>query len=212
MHELDHLLWEELRLSEGEKRFADATGVTPAFGGEHPHAGTHNSLLSLGRGKYLEVIALDPARPETANLLKEVPLGFTPRLFTFGVKAYDLALVEKLVEEAGLNITGLHDISRLSPEGHVLKWRTVVVGGHDFGNFIPFFTRCGEMVHPSQTSPQGCELLEFSVGHPQHLELVQLYKALRVNVPVVESQHPELRAVLSTPKGVVTLSSNGLQT
>jgi hypothetical protein len=28
MHELDHLMWEELRLKEGERRFAELTGVT----------------------------------------------------------------------------------------------------------------------------------------------------------------------------------------
>ncbi len=210
MHELDHLLWEELRLSEGEKRFAEATGVTPAFGGEHPGAGTHNSLLSLGRGKYLEIIALNPAHPKAANLLKETPPGFTPRLFTFGVRAYDLTFVERLVEDADLNVAGLHDVSRLSPNGQVLEWRTVIVGGHDFGNLVPFFTRCGDMDHPSQTSPKGCELLEFSVGHPDHHELSRVYKALRVNVPVFGSEHPQLRAVLATPRGVVTLSTKGL--
>ena len=212
MHELDHLLWEELRLGEGEKRFAEATGVTPAFGGTHSNTGTHNSLLSLGQETYLELIALDPAHPKSAGLLKKVPPGFTPRLFTFGVRAYDLALVERLIGDAGLNIASVHDVSRLSPDSQVLEWRTVVVGGHDFGSFVPFFTRCGDMAHPSQTSPQGCELLEFSVGHPDHHELSRTYKALRVNVPVFGSEHPQLRAVLATPKGVVTLSTKGLQT
>ena len=212
MHELDHLLWEELRLSEAEKRFAEATGVTPAFGGAHPGMGTHNSLLSLGRETYLELVALDPAHPESAGLLEKTLPGFTPRLFTFSVRAYDLTLVERLVHDAGLNIASVHDVSRLSPEGHALEWRIVVVGGHDFGPFVPFFTRCGDMVHPSQSSPQGCELLEFSVGHPDHHELSRTYKALRVNVPVFGSEHPQLRAVLATPKGVVTLSTKGLQT
>ena len=211
MHELDHLLWEELRLSEGEKRFAEATGVTPAFGGAHPDMGTHNSLLSLGREKYLEIVALDPAHPKSAGLLEKIPPGFTPRLFTFSVRAYDLTLVEELVQDAGLNIASLRDVSRLSPDGHALEWRIAVVGGHDFGALVPFFTRCGDMVHPSQTSPQGCELLEFSVGHPDHHELFRVYKALRVNVPVFRSKHPQLRAVLATPRGVVTLSTKGLR-
>jgi hypothetical protein len=57
MHELDHLLWEELRLEESEQRFTELTGVRPAFGGTHPNQGTHNSLLSLGQGKYLELRA-----------------------------------------------------------------------------------------------------------------------------------------------------------
>lgn len=207
MHELDHLLWEELRLSEGEKRFAALTGVTPAFGGKHPDNGTHNSLLSLGQEKYLEIISLDPTHPKAANLPKETPLDFTPRLFAFGVRTYDLAHVEKLVKASSLKVLDMHNISRQSPDGQTLTWQTVVVGDHDFGHLIPFFTRCGDMVHPSETAPQGCNLLEFSVGHPQHQELSRLYARLEIDVPVLESDHPRLRAVLSTPKGKVVLDS-----
>lgn len=90
MHELDHLLWEEIRLDEGEKRFAELTGVRPAFGGTHPEQGTLNSLLSLGQGKYLELIALDPTQAKAANLPKERLANFTPRLFAFAVRTYDL--------------------------------------------------------------------------------------------------------------------------
>lgn len=209
MYELDHLMWEELRLSEGERRFAALTGVTPAFGGNHPDMGTHNSLLSLGQGKYLEIIALDPAHLKAANLSEETLSNFTPGLFAFGVRTYDLARVGQLVSAGGLKVSDVHSISRQSPDGRMLRWQTVVVEGHDFGAFIPFFTLCGDMVHPSETAPKGCDLLEFSVGHPQHRQLSELYAALKINVPVLESEQPQLRAVLSTPKGKVVLDSGG---
>lgn len=209
MHELDHLIWEELRLSEGERRFSDLTGVTPAFGGNHPGTGTHNSLLSLGRGKYLEIIALDPAHLQAANLPEETLSNFTPGLFAFGVRTYDLLRVGQLISAGGLKASDVHNISRQSPDGRMLRWQTVVVEDHDFGDFIPFFTLCGDMVHPSETAPKGCELLEFSVGHPQHRELSRLYAALEVDVPVLESEQPQLRAVLATPKGKVVLDSSG---
>lgn len=207
MLELDHLLWEEFRLDEGEKRFAELTGIMPAFGGTHPDAGTHNSLLSLGHGKYLEIIAPDPTHLNWAHLPKEAPANFRPGLFAFAVRTYDLVLVEGLIERAGLNVGSRHNVSRQLPNGEVLKWESILVGGHTFGNFIPFFTYCGDMIHPSETSPKGCELLEFSVGHPESRELSRLYKVLQVNVPVFHSESPQLRAVLSTPKGSVTLRS-----
>lgn len=207
MYELDHLIWEELRLSEGERRFAALTGVTPAFGGRHPDTGTHNSLLSLGQEKYLEIVSLDPSHPKAAQLPEETPPEFTPRLFAFGVRTYDLAPVEQLVKVSGLKVEHLHDITRQSPDGQTLTWQTVVVGGHDFGNLVPFFTRCGDMIHPSETAPKGCELLGFSVGHRRHQELSRLYAALEINVPVFESEQPQLRAVLATPKGEVVLDS-----
>ena len=38
-------------------------GVTLEPGGKHPQMGTHNRLLSLGPGEYLELIAIDAAAP-----------------------------------------------------------------------------------------------------------------------------------------------------
>jgi Glyoxalase-like domain len=207
MHDLDHLLWEEFRLREGEERFTELTGVTPVFGGTHPGQGTHNSLISLGHGKYLELIALDPEQATTVDLSTQAPANFTPRLFAFAVRTYDLNLVKSLIKEAGLEVSGIYDVSRQLPSGEMLNWRSIFVGGHDFGNFMPFFTQCGDMKHPSETSPNRCELLEFSVGHPEYEELSHLYKLLQVNVPVFWSEYPQLSAVLSTPKGKVTLNN-----
>lgn len=116
-------------------------------------------------------------------------------------------LVEKLIQKAGLEVAGLYEVSRQSPSEEMLNWRSIFVGGHSFGNFMPFFTQCGDMAHPSETSPKGCELLEFSVGHPESEMLSSFYKILQVNVPVFQSEYPELLAVLSTPKGKVTLNN-----
>jgi hypothetical protein len=208
MHELDHLLWEEFRLDEGEKRFAGLTGVVPAFGGKHPDRGTHNSLLSLGKGKYLELVALDVEQAKANDLPKEAPVNFVPRLFAFAVRTYDLNFVEKLIQKAGLEVSGIYDVSRQSPSGELLKWQSIFVGGHSFGNFMPFFTQFNGTKHPSETSPEGCKLLEFSVGHPESETLENFYKALQVNVPVFWSEHPELRAILLTPRGKVTLNNH----
>ena len=205
---LDHLLWEEFRLEEGETRFADLTGVSPAFGGAHPDRGTHNSLLSLGEGVYLEIIAPNPAQAEAFGFPEEAPPGFEPGLFAFGMKSDDLEHVRHSVERAGLSASSLQDVSRERPNGEVLRWQTLIIEGHDFGHVVPFFTRSDGAPHPSETPPKGCELLEFSVGHPENEKLSRLYDALEVNVPVFPSEQPRLRAVLATPKGEVTLNSH----
>ena len=205
---LDHLLWEEFHLEEAQRRFADLTGITPEFGGAHPDRGTHNSLLSLGGGCYLEIIAPDSAQTEAFGFPKEVPPGFEPGLYTFGMRSDNLDHVRHLAERAGLSASSPQDVSREGPNGEVLRWQTLIVGGHDFGHALPFFTRFDGVLHPSETSPKGCELLEFSVGHPDNTKLSRLYDALDVNVPVFWSEQPRLRTVLATPKGEVTLNSH----
>ncbi len=214
MHELDHLLWQERDLREGEARFSELTGVTPAYGGLHADGGTHNSLLSLGGETYLELIAPNPERPEhlnpehpgTGGLLENVPPDAAPGLFTFAVKAADLNLVERSAQTSGLEVSRQRG-GRKTPSGETLTWETATLKNHDFGGYVPFFIRWGEVVHPSETAPRGGELLEFSVGHPRHQELAELYAALEVEVPVFDADHPRLRATLQTPKGRTVLES-----
>lgn len=204
MHELDHLLWEERDLGAGEARFADLTGVAPAYGGPHADGETHNSLLSLGRGRYLELIALDPEHPGTGGLLEHAPPDFKPGLFTFAVKASDLGLLERSATATGLE-TFRQRGGRTTPGGETLTWETATVKNHDFGPLVPFFIRWGRVVHPSETAPQGCELLEFGVGHSRHRDLAELYAALKIDVPVFRAEQPRLRATLRTPKGELVL-------
>lgn len=207
MHELDHLLWEERNLREGEMRFAERTGVTPAYGGPHTEGGTHNSLLSLGGETYLELIAPDPEHPGTGGLLENSSPDAAPGLFTFAVKAADLNLVEQLAQASGLEVLRRRG-GRTTPSGETLTWETLSVSNHEFGGFVPFFIRWGEVAHPSGTAPRGCELLEFSAFHPRHRELAGLYTALRLAVTVFEAEQPRLRATLSTPEGELELSSS----
>jgi hypothetical protein len=158
MHEVDHILWEESNLQEGEQRFAGITGVTPVFGGKHPGRGSHNSLLALGGNKYLEIIAPDPEQAAAANLTaanfltaanlnQEKLANFTPRLLTFAVRAYDLTHAQKLMKEAGLEASDLRDGSRQLPSGGMLKWQSMSAGGHEFGRLIPFFIQWGDTTH-----------------------------------------------------------------
>ena len=59
----DHLAIAAESLDEGAAAVEAALGVALGPGGEHAAMGTHNRLLSLGPGEYLEVIAINPAAP-----------------------------------------------------------------------------------------------------------------------------------------------------
>ena len=54
---LDHLVWCVNSVSEGMDMFEALTGVRPCTGGQHLGLGTHNALVSLGDGLYLEILA-----------------------------------------------------------------------------------------------------------------------------------------------------------
>lgn len=63
----DHIAIAARSLDEGAAWLADRLGVAPEPGGKHPLMGTHNLLLSLGSGEYLELIAVDPDAPDPAR-------------------------------------------------------------------------------------------------------------------------------------------------
>src|ERR1700754_2045952 len=58
---LDHLVIAARTLEEGAQFVAAKFGVETVAGGAHPLMRTHNRLLNLWGGAYLEVIAIDPS-------------------------------------------------------------------------------------------------------------------------------------------------------
>lgn len=67
MLELDHLVVSAATLDEGAAWVYDSLGIAPGPGGRHAHMGTHNRVMRLGPGEYLEVIAVDPEAPQPAH-------------------------------------------------------------------------------------------------------------------------------------------------
>src|SRR5688572_3845719 len=55
--QFDHLVIAVRSLEEGVAEFERLTGIKAGPGGRHPGRGTENALVSLGGGKYLEIIA-----------------------------------------------------------------------------------------------------------------------------------------------------------
>ena len=61
--ELDHLVIAAASLERGVAFLENRLGVTVPEGGKHPLMGTHNRLMQIGTGAFLEIIAIDPDAP-----------------------------------------------------------------------------------------------------------------------------------------------------
>src|SRR4051812_10746015 len=95
----DHAVLAARTLAEGVAWLESRLGVPMAKGGKHVLMGTHNRLLSLGPGRFLEMIAIDPeaAPPGRARWFEldepamQRRLAEGPALITWAVQADDVA-------------------------------------------------------------------------------------------------------------------------
>jgi hypothetical protein len=105
---LDHLVIAARTLEEGAQFVAAKFGVETAPGGAHPSMRTHNRLLNLWGGAYLEVIAIDPAAPAVE----------TPRPRFFGL---DDPAQQQRIAEHGPQL--VHWVARVDRPKSLTRWR-----------------------------------------------------------------------------------------
>jgi hypothetical protein len=205
---VDHLLLGTRDLDAGIEWVANRFGVKAAVGGSHPGRGTRNALIAFGRRRYLEIIAPDPAQPPE-NLTRDLRALDEPRLIAWASASGDLGGLVRRLQERGQRVTGPLDGSRIRPDGRKLAWRTLALQAafeQDGTDPIPFFIQwSAESSHPSQDSPQGCDLIAFAIEHPNADAVRSLLAQAGIDAEVRQAKVCRLAATLDTPKGRVVL-------
>lgn len=203
---IDHLVWGTGDLDAAVAQFETMSGVRAAPGGSHPGRGTRNSLLSLGPGCYLEILAPDPAQPPTRTFLLP-PNIERPFLLSFAVACSDIEATADAIAKAGFVRPEVNPMSRRTQSGAELNWRLATITDHPFGLTVPFLIDWGSTPHPSASAPGGdvCHLTELRAFHPDAAGLGRLMRAVGVDV-TCEAGEAGLRATLQTPRGEVMLA------
>ena len=206
MIELDHLAIAAQSLDEGRARVEQALGVTLQPGGQHPHFGTHNLLLGLEDGLYLEVIAIDPEAPKP-----DYPRWFdldrfqgAPRLNNWICRTDDMAGTLAMLPQAGKPIA----LSRGD-----LRWQMAVPkdGILPFDGMFPALIEWQCVGHPAGLlRATGCRLQRLTVSHPQAGSLKAQIGDMLSDDRVHIAQGPAgLQAEFLTPAGVRLLQGSG---
>ena len=202
---VDHFMWAAVDLDKATAEFENLTGVRPEFGGRHPGFGTHNALVSLANGSYMEVLALDPEQSADNPIVREIAELQSPEILAFHLQRSDLESIVETLQELEIPFTGPLDLGRKRPDGTELRWRLLFPESPTFRHALPIFIDWMDAPHPSASAPSGCTLTHFEVGHTRPEELKNIYRRLGVTVEVVKSENAHAKAILDTPKGEVIL-------
>ena len=201
---IDHLIVGARDLDAAVEELSRRTGVRASFGGEHPGRGTHNALLSLGDGAYLEILAPNPREASTLPVVGELQALENPTPIGWAVTVDDVARTRSMLEAHGLRLSPTRPGSRERPDGGRLEWETFGIAVPEHA-LAPFFIRWGASTpHPSTTSPAGCTLRSLSFTDPQG-SLASMLSPLELPVTVSPGPEPRMRVVLSCPGGTVEL-------
>lgn len=106
-------------------------GFQVIAGGAHPKMGTHNALVPLADGVYLELIGVQDrslARrfPHTRHVLEA--LARPNRLALFALDTDDVGAEAVAARARGLEITDAEEGERVRPDGQRVVWRTAHPG------------------------------------------------------------------------------------
>ncbi|MEU5881362.1 VOC family protein [Spirillospora sp. NPDC047279] len=198
---LDHLVYATPDLAAAVADIAARTGVRPVEGGPHPGLGTRNHLLGIGGGAYLEVIGPDPDQPDP-----DVPRPFgiddlaAPGLVAWAAGTTDLDGIAERARAAGRDPGPATDMSRVRPDGEVLRWRLTPPRT----GVLPFLIDWGETAHPAGALPV-VPLRSFEAVHPDPAAVRGDLAALGAELTVRQGPGPALIARLDGPEGPVTL-------
>jgi hypothetical protein len=203
--ELDHLVVAARTLQEGARYVEQLLGVATQPGGKHSRLGTHNRLLNLGDGAYLEIIAIDPEgnapfQPRWFGLdLPEMQkrLESGPKLVHWVARTDD---IQRDTEASVVPLGTIHPMERGD-----FKWRITIPadGSLPAGGIAPTLIQWDVDDHPTRRLPDsGCKLHALRATHPEAAAFGLLPYILLHASPAVS-----LQAVITTPRGMATLAS-----
>ena len=206
----DHLVIAARTLEEGVEWVERRLGVEMGPGGKHDVMGTHNRLLALGPGRFLEVMAIDPEAQapmqprwfDLDNPAMHARLARGPALIHWVARTDD---IEAAVEAATTNHPEIIPVSRGK-----FRWKIGVprdghlAAGGISPTIIQWFSD-----HPTDVLPDaGCRLESLVLRDPEAPSILHAlrFAGLAADDPV-QSHHEGmgLEAHIRTPRGMVDI-------
>ena len=207
MRRIDHIVYAVPNLHEAVETFNARLGVTAHIGGRHLNRGTHNALVNLGKGAYLELIAVDHDNHNfVGNRWMGIDLLDKARVVRWSMRSEDINRDARWLRMKAPNLSTIVEGSRLTTDGDELAWKMTLPGSSPMVEIIPFFTDWSESsFHPCDRLVEEVELLSISITGSRVRDLEFFQADLNFPLKLVEAQEARIRIEIKTPSGVFTL-------
>ena len=133
---LDHFVVTVEDLEQSIKDYKDL-GFRVMYGGKHASGTTHNALIPLTDGVYIELIAEtgdDPTTTDVEDFRSFFQWGYGPAGYALSTDDLDEDVAD--MKSRGVLVSDIRDGSRELPDGRVLKWRIAHVDEQVFPLFL----------------------------------------------------------------------------
>ena len=199
MIQFDHIAIAGETLAVAQAHVEEALGVSLQPGGEHEVFHTHNTLLGLDEGLYLEAIAINPnaPTPDRPRWFDLDRFSGAPRLTNWICRTENMeAALAALPEGSGAPV----QLQRGD-----LRWRMAVPssGVLPFDNCAPAVIQWQTTQHPAtMLAPSGVRLRRLTVQHPNVSILAESLNGLINDDRIAFETGPAaLHASFETPHG-----------
>jgi len=166
---LDHVIYGVSNLESAVRRFADEYGLESVGGGEHREFGTRNAIVPVGRGQFIELMAIaDKGSQHPLVLSLSAWLRDGDRLVAVCLRPANL---DEVADRLSIQV---RPAERHNHEGEVLRWRLAGVEAALGRERLPFFIdwqgaeRQLDPQHAQTASTEGIAWVEYG-GDPGRL-------------------------------------------
>lgn len=196
---LDHLAVAGNTLAEARACVEETLGVSLQPGGEHDLFHTHNALLGLEDGLYLEAIAINPAAPRPDR-----PRWFDLDRFAGAARLTNWICRTDALEQILAQLQADMGTTVALKRGD-LRWRMAVPesGILPYDNCAPALIQWDTDLHPASMLKASCvRLARLTVRHPEAAGLRDLLSPVLSDDRIaMEAGKPGLHAEFATPHG-----------
>lgn len=200
---IDHLVFCVPDLKKGIQIFEKQFGVAPVYGGQHLTRGTHNALLNLGAGCYLELLAIDPKNKSVSPpRWMGIDLTKKMKLTRWAIKSTDFKKELTALKRANPKLGKAFAGSRKTSTGDLLEWNMSLPLPEPEIEILPFIVDWKNSIHPTENLEEKCRLIELRASHPNPDFIQSTLDQLGAELKIESSNQVSLIAKIETPNGI----------